>query len=321
MQLFFKRFKKNPFPLRNSNFTFKNDKLMTSYNRKLNIFQINLWQNIKNYYLLSIQTYKEIYNDYRYCNTIEKKIKNSDLLSIREITFYNENKKEIRKIPPIICVGLLPFSVFIFLPSYFLLFPNSFPKKFYKLIPIEIEKKLSDKLEKNRKEEYHFLKFILDIKNLELREYTTSELVKLSKFLSNEIIIGTRILNILARISLYLPKIFISLLIFNPEKRNKFKNQSIFKNKIAMDFFPFDNLKKKLLINQIELFLEELLLEDNAIKTNGFDIVIEKELKIFSEKRCLKIENSENFEKIINQSCQLDHKKYIKFILSNYINS
>ncbi len=108
--------------------------------------------------------------------------------------------------------------------------------------------------------------------NLNLKSMDSDTLIHFANFLNIEIITGTHLINEIIKYSIHLPRIIMNLFLFLTRAKKRITwSYWLLNYNIKSNFFPFEYLKKRLLLSQIERNIRHLKNQDTAFDQYGFD--------------------------------------------------
>jgi LETM1 and EF-hand domain-containing protein 1 len=235
-----------------------------------------------------------------YRRVLKQRGRNISLWTAYEIHEIRRIKKEILKLLPFTFFIVVPFAEFL-LPAYLLLFPNAYPTHFF--TPNQ-KKEQMKKLEKKQYEAHkvliEYLKSSLIVNSVDIHDLLEKDILKLRKlfeenkafideylnlknmdsdtlmlfinYLNIEVITGTHLVNEIVRYSIHMPRFLMNILLFiTRSKKRIIWNHWILNYQIKANFRPFEYLKKKFLLFQIERNIKHLKNQDSAFDQYGFD--------------------------------------------------
>ena len=235
-----------------------------------------------------------------YRRVLKQKSRNISLWTAYELHEIRRIKKEILKLVPFTFFIVVPFAELI-LPAYILLFPNAYPTHFF--TPHQKKEKVK-KLEKKQYEAHKVLidyfKSALIANGVDIHDLLEKDVTKLRKlfeenkdfienqlnlknmdsetlmhfvnYLNIELITGTHLINELVRYTIHMPRFIMNILLFISRSQKRIAwNYWMLNYQIKANFLPFEYLKKKLLLFQIEKNIKSLKNQDIAFDQYGFD--------------------------------------------------
>ena len=222
------------------------------------------------FYLICKEGSKETIKDLKFINANKLKSENSlDFLEMRRLRIaYND----IYKLIPFAFFLLIPFSSLLLAP-YLLFFPNGIPTR-YTLYFIELRRNAFLKKRKQKSIE-HLDKFFANknkdiFKNIESLDFLdkcdSENLTEFMNFLQMEYFSLTFVLNQITRFLIKTPFFIFNILfsLIRLEKRFDLK-EGIFDYTIKLNFFPFEIVKRKVLLYQLKKHLKKLMKEDKKL--------------------------------------------------------
>lgn len=235
-----------------------------------------------------------------YRRVLKQRGRNISLWTAYELHEIRRIKKEIWKLMPFTFFIVVPFAEFL-LPAYILLFPNAYPTHFF--TPNQKKEKIK-KMEKKQYDAHRvlmdYLKSSLIANSADIHDLLEKDIVKLRKlfednkafiethlnlknmdsdtlmqfinYLNVEVITGTHLINELVRYTIHMPRFIMNILLFiTRSKKRVVWNHWVLNYQIKGNFRPFEYLKKKLLLFQLEKNLMHLKNQDVAFEQFGFD--------------------------------------------------
>ena len=235
-----------------------------------------------------------------YRRVLKQKSRNITLWTAYELHEIRRIKKEIWKLVPFTFFIVVPFAEFL-LPAYILLFPNAYPTHFF----TPHQKK--EKIKKLEKKQYDSQKVLIDyfkssliansvdihdvlekdidklrklfeenkefIENrLNLRNMDSETLLHFVDYMNIEIITGTHLINEIIRYAIHMPRYIVNIFLFIIRSKKRLTwNYWVLNYQIKANFLPFEYLKKKLILFQIERNIKHLKSQDAAFDQYGFD--------------------------------------------------
>ena len=240
------------------------------------------------FYLICKDGTKETYQDLKYLYSI-RKIPESDLNFV-ELRKKRTIKHDIFKLIPFSFFLVVPFSEFV-LPPYLLFFPNAIPQRYVKFF---LEKRKRNFLERKQANALKELNLTEGLKNM-----NSDQLINVADSLKLEYFSFTFIINQIFMVLMKTPFFIVNAILWlvQVQKRLEFKHW-IFNYRFKFNYFPFETLKRRVLLYQIRRFLMNVwkedikLLEIDETKLKTLEI---EELKQYLEERGVSISEKKDW--------------------------
>eukprot|EP01017_Pseudomicrothorax_dubius_P050235 TRINITY_DN9473_c0_g1_i1.p1 TRINITY_DN9473_c0_g1~~TRINITY_DN9473_c0_g1_i1.p1 ORF type:complete len:342 (+),score=59.61 TRINITY_DN9473_c0_g1_i1:215-1240(+) len=272
---------------------------------------------------------KQTVNDIKFLSALKKK----DNTAWTALDLYESRRIKLD------LLKFIPFSFFIIVPAaelvlpfYLIFFPNSVPSTF--MFDWQKKERRTLLLEKQREGAIYVSSYVLsalkkhqlitteqasnisqygkDIqqalivnfsivsKELDLENMDSDLLIQVNHLLAVEVITGTNILTQFVKHSLNMPRYLINLFLMIIRSQERLKwNHWIFNYNFKLNFFPFEPLKRALLLAQIKSQINYLEKEDKALHQFGFTNFEVQQFLSFSLYRGIHFDDKAVIERLI----------------------
>ena len=264
---------------------------------------------INEFYLICKEGSKETYRDLKYLYSIHK-IPESDL-NFLELRKKRTITHDLLKLIPFTFFIIVPFSGTM-LPAYLFFFPNAIPQRYLKFF---LETRKQKFLEKKKENALKELNLAVDLKNM-----NSDQLINVADSLKLEYFSLTFIISQTFTVLIKTPFFFVNAIFWfvRVQKRLEYNKHWIFNYRFKFNYFPFETLKRRVLLFQIRNFLENVwkedrkLLEFDAPKLNTLE---KEEIKQYLEERGVFIAEDKDWVAEIKQWSERTKNKQIEEFL------
>lgn len=285
---------------------------------------LNINKFFSEFYLICKNGTKETYKDFKFfCSHYNNT--NHETLSFLEARTMRIISHDALKIIPFAFFIIVPLSG-IFLAPYLFFFPNAIPHRYLKYFLKERNKQFLE--DKRKKALRNIREMGLNISDFNMN---SENLIILADFLRMEYVSFTFIPSQLLNFFLKCPVLLINALFWclGSERRLEMKHW-IFEYRMKMNFFPLENIRKKIILFQIKRHLKKIMKEDHklmAISEKSLEKMESNELMNYLEERGFKInEEIDILDGIIKWRKRImdggidykNQKGYIKLLEGNY---
>jgi len=260
---------------------------------------------IYEFYLICKDGTKETYFDLKYLYSV-RKIPESQL-NVMDLRRKRLIKHDLVKLIPFTFFLVVPLSEFL-LPPYLLFFPNAIPQRYVKFF---LETRKKDFLEKKRQ---------LALKELDLpghwKGLDSERLIQVADLLKMEYFSLTFFISQSLILLLKTPLFLINVLLWmiRSQRRIEFKHW-IFEYRIKLNYFPFESLKRRVLLYQIRKYLDNLWKEDRRLLEMEDIKLTELEARQYLEERgVINHEKTDWISEIKEWRDKVKHKKIEDFL-------
>lgn len=262
------------------------------------------------FYVICKDGTKETYHDLKYLYSL-RKIPETDL-NFLELRKKRTIKHDIYKLIPFSFFLVVPFSEFV-LPPYLLFFPNAIPQRYVKFF---LERRKRRFLERKQEIALKELNLTGDLKNL-----TSDQLMHVADSLKLEYCSFTFIISQTFMVLIKTPFFIVNVILWlaRVQTRLEFKHW-IFNYRFKFNYFPFEPLKRRLLLSQIRRFLENIWKEDRKLlefdESKLTTLKSEEELKQYLEERGVSIAEKKDWANEVKEWRErVRNKQFDEFLI------